>query len=67
MADHDTGDSRTGNGPGWLFRLNTTLGARLNTPAWMGAAENEAPSHGATPESPAEPEPALPPLVARKR
>jgi hypothetical protein len=43
MADHDPGDSAPDHAPGWLFRLNTTLGARLNTPAWMapGAAVPE--------------------------
>lgn len=49
MADHENGEAPRDPAPGWLFRLNTTLGARLNAPAWMGspasgeaAAANEA-------------------------
>ena len=67
MADHDPGDTPSGNGPGWLFRLNTTLGARLNTPAWMGSGENGAPAHDAIPQSPAAPDPVLPPIANRNR
>ena len=46
MADHETDGRPREHAPGWLFRLNTTLGARLNTPAWMGApaAEGTAPA-----------------------
>jgi hypothetical protein len=67
MADHDPGDTPSGSGPGWLFRLNTTLGARLNTPAWMGSGENVAAAPDAIPPSPAAPDPVLPPIANRNR
>jgi hypothetical protein len=46
MADLDPGDSAPDLAPGWLFRLNTTLGARLNTPAWMQSAAAVTPLRG---------------------
>ena len=67
MADHDAADTPSGNGPGWLFRLNTTLGARLNAPAWMGAGDNGAPAHDATAQSPTMPDPGPPPVASGKR
>ena len=67
MADHDAADTPSGNGPGWLFRLNTTLGARLNAPAWMGSGEDGAPAPDANPQSAAAPDLVLPPIANRNR
>jgi hypothetical protein len=51
MADHDPGDSAPDHAPGWLFRLNTTLGARLNAPTWMALGAAAPGARGAsTPE-----------------
>ena len=41
MADHEPEGPAGEHAPGWLFRLNTTLGARHNTPAWMGSGAAE--------------------------
>ena len=67
MADHDAADTPSGNGPGWLFRLNTTLGARLNAPAWMGSGDTGAPAHDATAQPSAAQDPGPPPVASCKR
>lgn len=66
MADQEPEGPAGEHAPGWLFRLNTTLGARHNTPAWMGAVAGEGTSAADAAPPGVEPAPGLPPLRQRQ-